>query len=205
METPSKDTATSELLIQGAYHQAGLAHLEETAGKAEAFAKVQEELKQAFETRLAAEQVAAAARARMLHVDVEADALLLALGDAVADADTALHGVLFPAGMERVVGPVGAVQTEAMKGILERFGKAEQPAAKALREGWSAPLGEALSRYEDAIAQQGRAQSDLEKARSRETKAREAWFEAVKAHLAIIAEQYPDSDFTRALFFPAGS
>lgn len=205
METPSTDTATTELLIQGAYHQAGLAYLEELAARAGAFAQVQEGLQKAWEARLAAEMGAAAARARVLHVDVEADALLLAFGDAVADADTALHGVLFPAGLERVVGPVGAVQTEAVRGILERFGKASQPAAKGLRDSWTGPLEEILARYEDVVRQKDQADAAFDAAKAREDAARKAWFEAVAAHLALVDAEYPESDFTRALLFLTGS
>jgi hypothetical protein len=165
---------------------------------------VQNGLQQAWDARFEADRTAAAARAQVLHIDVEMDGLLLGFGDVVTAADeasgTTLHAKLFPAGVERVVAPVGVLETRAVRAILDRLAK--DPAAKALSAEWSGPLGDTLGRYEALLGERDVAETALAKAREREAAARTAWFQAVARNLALVEEHYPDSDAARALFLP---
>lgn len=206
METPRRDTSTVDLVVQGAYHLAGISQVEETAEHVDNFQKVQDALRQAWALRFEAEQAAAAAQSRVLHVDVEMDALLLAFGDAVLAADaegkTNLHALLFPTGIQRVVEPVGVLQTEATHGILKRLAASGDPVAKGLSVEWAGPLGATLGRYDALIEARDKAEEALAALRAAEESARDAWFQAVTTHLTLVGESFPESAFTRALFFP---
>lgn len=207
METLDKDTATIELLVQGAYHLEGISKVEETAGHTDDFRRIQNDLQRAWDARFEAQRAAATTQARVIHVDVEMDALLLAFGDVVTAADTEkgskLHATLFPAGVERVVAPVGVLETQAVRGILQRLEKTA--GAEALRADWTGPLGDTLGRYEALLEERDMAGAALAQATEKEQAARAAWLEAVGRHLALAAEHYPDSAATRALFLPPGA
>ena len=204
MQGPTKSTPSHDLVVIGLHHLAAFEFFfEETAPQLDGFREVNDQLTKALDARVASERSRAPRVARLPLVDVALDTLMMAFAEVVrrADGDTPgpLGKAFFPAGVERVVEPVGVVQAEEVRRILEELKGNDD--AESLRDPWHDVIAETLAQYDEAIALGLSAESDLDAAKKAEEGARKAWFDAVEKHCEVIGESYPDSDFTRVLFF----
>lgn len=200
MQGPAHDTPSHDLVVIGLHHLAALEFFDETTPLVETFRGINDQLQQALEARTAAERSHAPAQAQLPLVDIELDAIVMALAETVkAEDSSALFEALFPTGLQRVVDPIGVLEADAVEKILGQL--KEHPDAAALRDPWAGALEECLGRYRSAIQARQEATRSLDGALGAEETARKAWFEAVGKHCATIEESFPDSPVTEAVFF----
>ncbi len=201
MQGPAHDTPTHDLVVIGLHHLAALEFFDETTPLVEAFRGINDQLQQSLETRTAAERAHAPAQAQLPLVDIEMDAIVMALAETLkADASAdALYKALFPDGLQRVVDPIGVLEANAVEKILGQL--KEHPDAASLREPWAGALQECLGRYKSAITARQQATQELDKALGTEDAARATWFETVRKHCDTIETSFPDSPVTEAVFF----
>lgn len=201
MQGPAHDTPTHDLVVIGLHHLAALEFFDETTPLVEAFRGINDQLQQALEARTAAERSHAPVQAMLPLVDIELDAIVMALAETVkaGDSSDSLYEALFPGGLQRVVDPIGVLEAEAVEKILAQLVK--HPEAAALRDPWAAALEECLGRYRSAIEARQEATRSLDGTLGAEETARQAWFQAVGKHCGTIEESFPDSPVTEAVFF----
>jgi len=183
------------------HHLAALEFFDEMTPLVDAFRAINDKLQQTFEARTAAERHHAPIQAQLPLVDIELDAIVMALAETVKTGESSdrLFEAMFPAGLQRVVDPIGVLEAEAVEKILGQL--AELPDAADLRDPWSSILEECLGRYRAAIQNREAATKALDATVGAENAARKAWFEAVDKHCGTIEESFPDSPVTEAVFF----
>jgi hypothetical protein len=201
MQGPAHDTPTHDLVVIGLHHLAALEFFDETSPLVEPFRAINDKLLKAFEARTSAERSHAPAQAQLPLVDIELDAIVMALAETVktAASSDALFEALFPAGLQRVVDPIGVLEAEAVDKILATL--ESRADAAPLRDPWAGALRECLDRYRAAIGAREDATGALDRAMSAEEAARKAWFAAVGKHCGTIEETFPDTPVTEAVFF----
>jgi hypothetical protein len=201
MQGPAQDTATHDLVVIGLHHLAALEFFDETTPLAEDFRAINDKLEQTFMDRIAAEREHAPVQAQLPLVDIELDAIVMALAETVKTGESSepLFEVLFPGGLQRVVDPIGVLEAEAVETLLARL--KEHPDAEQLREPWVSILEDCSGRYRAAIQAREEALKALDATLGAEETARNAWFEAVGKHCGTIEKSFPDSPVTEAVFF----
>lgn len=201
MQGPAHDTPTHDLVVIGLHHLAALEFFDEMTPLVDPFRAINDKLQQAFEVRTAAEREHAPVQAQLPLVDIELDAIVMALAETVkaGESSDALFEALFPGGLQRVVDPIGVLEAEAVEKILGQL--QDRSDAADLRDPWSSILEDCVGRYRGAITAREQATKTLDEALGTEDAARKAWFEAVGKHCGSIEESFPDSPVTEAVFF----
>jgi len=201
MQGPPHDTSTHDLVVIGLHHLAALEFFDEMAPLVDPFREINDKLQHAFEARTAAERKHAPVQAQLPLVDIELDAIVMALAETVkaGESSDALFEAMFPGGLQRVVDPIGVLEAEAVEKILGQL--RERADAADLRDPWASMVEECLGRYRGAIQAREEATKVLDDALGTEEAARKAWFEAVGNHCGSIEASFPDSPVTEAVFF----
>ncbi len=201
MQGPAHDTPTHDLVVIGLHHLAALEFFDEMTPLVETFRAINDQLQQAYMDRTAAERDHAPAQAQLPLVDIELDAIIMARAETekAGESPDGLFEALFPGGLQRVVDPIGVLEAEAVEEILARI--KEHPDAKDLKDPWVSILEDCSGRYRAAIKAREASTKALDATIVAEESARDAWFDAVGKHCGTIANSFPDSPVTEAVFF----
>jgi hypothetical protein len=200
------NAASLERVIYGVGLVAGLRGFNETRPLAEPFEALNNELHNAYTSRVARYLPLVKARASLRIAEFQTDMAIRTFARAVEIADGGRKGPLynhvFPHGLKTVVAPSGRRQLEPTRGLIEHVTKSRHEGIDPVRTEWLPKLETAAAALQDAIGVHGTAQSAYLDAFRSELALREEHEMAVDRLIGKVRAAFPKDHAWQDIVFP---
>jgi hypothetical protein len=185
---------------------AGLQHFAETAPRASAFEKLNDDLNEQFDKRRALRKPLLQARAALRFAEYHVDQTIRTAIRAAEMIDGGRRGTittaLFPKGVKPVVRPPGRGQIQPTRDLVSRLETCMLPGIDAYRAEWLPKLKGALSQLEGAAAAHSAAQDAYDIAFRTELGMREAHVHEVDRLMGLVRAAFPRDRVLQDVIFP---
>ncbi|UJR82119.1 hypothetical protein [Sandaracinus amylolyticus] len=207
MQLPSRDTPIARCVTLSAFAQAALRRYAtlfdatpDVRARLESLAGTLADVTTTLTTQQAAYEAAALAligpRVEVKLVDLHADTVVRSVKRAADDAG--VGSLVFPAGMQPIVKPVGATEVAALRTLEGRIASAS---AWADRELQRARIAAVRAEYDAALLRRRDARAAAADARALRDDAKESFLDAYAAVAAAIKELFPRDRPRQDVFF----